>query len=91
MLILSRKAGEAIRIGDEIEIIVTEISPNRVKIGIRSPKNIPVYREELYQKIKEENRQAALLSRNAELIEALNLLIKPADLQQEVFKEGDEK
>lgn len=91
MLILSRKAGEAIRIGDEIEIIVTEISPNRVKIGIRSPKNIPVYREELYQKIKEENRQAALLSRNAELIEALNLLIKPADLQQKVFKEGDEK
>lgn len=91
MLILSRKAGEAIRIGDEIEIIVTEISPNRVKIGIRSPKNIPVYREELYQKIKEENRQAALLSRNAELIEALNLLIKPADLQQKVFKEEDEK
>lgn len=75
MLILSRKEGEAIRIGDDIEIIVTEITSNRVKIGIRSPRNIPVYREELYQRIKEENRQAALMT-NSDLIESLPFIIK---------------
>lgn len=74
MLVLSRKEGEAIRIGDDVEIIVTEISSNRVKIGIRSPKNIPVYREELYQRIKEENRQAALIT-NSDLIEALPFFV----------------
>lgn len=87
MLVLSRKAGEAIRIGDEIEIIVTEISANRVKIGIRSPKSIPVYREELYQKIMEENRQAALLGSNNELIEVLPLFVKTSDLKCE--KKGE--
>jgi carbon storage regulator len=86
MLILSRKVGEAIRIGENIEIIVTEISQNRVKIGIKSPKSIPVYREELYQKIKDENRQAALINENDlqaapinknYLVNVLSMFIKP--------------
>lgn len=89
MLVLSRKAGEAIRIGDEIEIVVTEISANRVKIGIRSPKSIPVYREELYQKIMEENRQAALLGSNSELIEVLPLFVKTSDLKREKKQKGE--
>lgn len=89
MLVLSRKAGEAIRIGDEIEIVVTEISANRVKIGIRSPKSIPVYREELYQKIMEENRQAALLGSNRELIEVLPLFVKTSDLKREKKQKGE--
>jgi len=59
MLILTRKMGESIRIGDEIEVVITAIEPNKVKIGIRSPRCVPVYREELYQKIQEENRAAA--------------------------------
>ena len=58
MLVLTRKMGEAIRIGDEIEIVITSIEQNKVKVGIRSPRHIPVYREELYQKILEDNRQA---------------------------------
>ncbi|MGC8718541.1 MAG: carbon storage regulator CsrA [Thermodesulforhabdaceae bacterium] len=88
MLILSRKEGEAIRIGDDIEIIVTEITSNRVKIGIRSPRNIPVYREELYQRIKEENRQAALMT-NSDLIESLPFIIK-SELKGQP-KEGEGK
>lgn len=58
MLVLTRKAGESIRIGDDIEIIVTAVDQNKVKIGIRSPRHIPVYREELYQKILQDNQEA---------------------------------
>jgi len=86
MLILSRKVGEAIRIGEDVEIIVTEISQNRVKIGIKSPKSIPVYREELYQKIKDENRQAALINKN-DLVNVLSMFIKP----EAKLKEGEKK
>ncbi|MEJ5300637.1 MAG: carbon storage regulator CsrA [Thermodesulforhabdaceae bacterium] len=82
MLILSRRVGEAIRIGEDIEIIVTEISQNRVKIGIKSPKTIPVYREELYQRIKDENRQAALVN-SKDIINAFPLFIKAEHKQKE--------
>lgn len=61
MLVLSRKMGESIRIGDEIEVVITAIEANKVKIGIRSPRCVPVYREELYQKIQDENRAAACI------------------------------
>lgn len=47
MLVLSRKLGECIRIGDDIEIIVSQISKNRVKLSIAAPRNIAVRRAEL--------------------------------------------
>lgn len=59
MLILSRKVGESIRIGDDIEVIVSALDKNKVRLGIKSPRHIPIYREELYQKIEQENREAA--------------------------------
>ena len=58
MLILSRKKGEAIKIGDDIEIKVVAISGDQVKIGIDAPKHIEVYRQELYEQIQLENKQA---------------------------------
>lgn len=61
MLVLTRKVGESIRIGDEIEVVITAVEQNKVKIGIRSPRCVPVYREEIYQKIQLENREAACL------------------------------
>jgi len=58
MLVLTRKMGEAICIGDEIELIVTEITKNAVRVGIRAPRNTTVYRKEVYERILLENQEA---------------------------------
>lgn len=65
MLILTRKVGEAISIGDDIQISIVEIKGAQVKLGIQAPKNIEVHREEIYQKIQDENKRAALVSKDA--------------------------
>ena len=63
MLILTRKIGESILIGENIEITITAIDQNKVRIGIKSPSHVPIYREELYTKIQKENRAAALIGK----------------------------
>jgi carbon storage regulator len=65
LLILTRKVGEAVAIGDDIQVSIVEIKGTQVKLGIQAPKNIEVHREEIYQKIQEENRRAALVSKDA--------------------------
>lgn len=54
MLILARKEGEAIMIGNEIKIVVLEIKNKQVKLSIDVPKSIPVFREEIYWRLREE-------------------------------------
>ncbi len=52
MLTLTRKVGESIRIGDNIEIVVKEIRRNHVRIGISAPKDVKIFREEVYLNIQ---------------------------------------
>lgn len=59
MLALSRKKGEALMINNDIEITVLEIKGAQVKIGISAPKEVPVYRKEVYIQIQEANKEAS--------------------------------
>jgi carbon storage regulator len=55
MLILTRKRGESIMIRDDIEIQVLSVAPDKVRLGIRAPRRIPVFRKEIYVEIAQEN------------------------------------
>ncbi len=52
MLILTRRIGEMLRIGDTIQVTILDIKGSQVRIGIEAPKDVPVHREEVYEKIK---------------------------------------
>jgi len=63
MLVLTRKLGENIRIGDAVKITVLEVRSGQVKLGIEAPPEVKVHREEIYARIQEENRKAAAAQR----------------------------
>ena len=59
MLIITRRAGERIRVGDDVLIEVMEVTGSTVRLGIAAPKSIPVYREEIWAAVQAENKAAA--------------------------------
>ena len=63
MLALSRKTGESIVIGNDVEITILEVKGNQVKVGIKAPKSVPVYRKEIYEQIQADNQE--VISQNA--------------------------
>jgi len=73
MLILARKKNQSIMIGDDIEVMVTDIIGDCVKLGINAPKYIPVHRKEIYEAIKRQNKEAARIE-ELELTELSRLL-----------------
>jgi carbon storage regulator len=59
MLILTRKPGESLYIGDSVKVTVVEIKGNQIRVGIDAPPELRIYREEIYLQILEENRKAS--------------------------------
>ncbi|MEI2702478.1 MAG: carbon storage regulator CsrA [Baekduia sp.] len=59
MLIITRRPGEKIMVGDDVVVEVIEVNGSSVRIGIAAPKSIPVYREEIWDAVRAENRAAA--------------------------------
>jgi carbon storage regulator CsrA len=66
MLVLSRRRGERIRIGEHIEVVVSEVRRGVVRLAISAPPGVPILREEVYQAILHENRRAALAPHDRE-------------------------
>lgn len=71
MLALTRKKGESLVINNDIEITVLEIRGDQVKIGISAPKEVPIYRKEVFIQIQEENRNAANSVEDADILKKL--------------------
>ena len=71
MLALTRKKGETLVINNNIEITVLEIRGDQIKIGISAPKDVPIYRKEVYLQIQQENEAAI----SADGLDALNNLL----------------
>jgi carbon storage regulator len=59
VLIITRRPGERIMLGDDIRIHIMEIVGNSVRVGVEAPRSVPVYREEIWTAVKEENQAAA--------------------------------
>jgi carbon storage regulator len=59
MLILTRCIGESINIGDDVQVTILGVKGNQVRIGVNAPREVPVHREEIYERIKEEQRTGA--------------------------------
>lgn len=59
MLVLTRRPGQSVYIGDDVKITLVEIKGSQVRVGIEAPSNVRIFREEIYQQIQEENRTAA--------------------------------
>ena len=58
MLIITRKKGESLMIGDDIEIVISKIDDGSVKLGIKAPKDVTILRKELYEEVEKENKEA---------------------------------
>ena len=71
MLALSRKKDEAIVINNDIEVTVLEVKGEHVKLGIKAPKSVPIYRKEVYLQIQQSNKESA----DVQAVDALKKLL----------------
>ena len=74
MLILRRKTGESVTIGDNIRLTVLDIQGKQIKLGIDAPKSIVIHREEIYKKIVDQNKEAILEKSKADLLQLAKML-----------------
>ncbi len=81
MLVLTRKLGESIWINDDVRIVIQNIRGNQVRVGISAPKEMVVHREEIYQKIHRENREATNMGTEMGSVKEAYKNLKPTDAE----------
>ena len=74
MLILTRRVGESLMIGDNVDITVLGIRGNQVRIGINAPKDVSVHREEIYDRIQDEKSEGSVSSGTADWVVIFNII-----------------
>jgi carbon storage regulator len=74
MLVLARKLNQSIMISDNIEVMILDIQGEQVKLGIKAPKNVKVFRKEIYESIQQENIEA--LKSQSQKMEDISKLFK---------------
>ena len=82
MLVLTRKKNESIIIGDNIEIVITDITEDKVKIGIVAPKSVNVYRKELVEAVTNENLNSTV-SKKVDIDAVRNLIVTNKNIKSE--------
>jgi carbon storage regulator len=81
MLVLSRKIDQKIKIGDDIEITIIDVSGDMVKIGIEAPRDVRILRNEVYEEVQRQNKEALI---RAKIPEKLREIIKNQDGGQKI-------
>ena len=81
MLALTRKKGESLVIGNNVEVLVLEVRGDQVKIGIDAPKDVPVYRKEVYLQIQKENEAAMMVDNLGDFAEQGNVALEAGSLK----------
>ncbi|HXL02630.1 MAG TPA: carbon storage regulator CsrA [Candidatus Atribacteria bacterium] len=77
MLVVTRRVDQSIRIGNNVEIKILDIEKGKVKVGVSAPPDIPVYREELYQSLVQDNQKALFISE--EMVPTLRKVFSPPE------------
>jgi carbon storage regulator len=75
VLVLTRRSGESLMIGDDVVVTVLDVRGDVVRIGIRAPRSVPVHREEIFRELQAVNREAA--SPNEDALTALRRMLRP--------------
>ena len=70
MLILTRRVGETLMIGDEVTVTVLGVKGNQVRIGVNAPRDVAVHREEIYERIKREREEQASQQQGGDTLDA---------------------
>lgn len=85
MLVLTRKTGQKLIINDNIEIVILETKGDAVKVGVKAPRSVTIYREEIYEEIKRSNRQAGGNVLVSDLNNIVNMLGNQKQESQDYF------